>query len=141
MAKKLAKKDLLSITQRVLVIDDDVSLRMLLEIMLKKYYKVITVANGYEALFWLENNEIPDLIIVDINMPRIDGIKFINHLKKSGYYRNIPIIVLSGFYDGDIKKQCAEAGVGDFMIKPFNPSELSEKIADILSNQKNVKYA
>lgn len=141
MAKKLAKKDLVRITQRVLVIDDDMSLRMLLEIMLKRHYGVVTVENGYEALFWLENNEIPDLIIVDINMPRIDGVKFIKHLKRSGYYRDIPIIVLSGFYDGDIKKQCAKAGVNNFMVKPFNPAELSEKIADVLSIRKNVKYA
>lgn len=142
MAKKINKKTLTTSAARILIIDDDASLRMLLEIMLKQHYQVVTVENGYEALFWLENNDIPDLIIADINMPRIDGIKFINHLKKSGYYRNIPVIVLSGHYDVDIKSKCHESGIKDFMVKPFNPSELSNKINSILTSEKaKIKYA
>lgn len=142
MAKKLLKKNIISPNEKILVIDDDASLRMLLEIMLKQDYQVISVENGYEALIWLENNDIPDLIIADINMPKIDGLKFINHLKKSGYYKNIPVVVLSGFYDADIKLRCKDVGVKDFMVKPFNPKELSDKVKLLISSgKKNIKYA
>lgn len=130
-------------SKKVLIIDDDKSLRTLLEVLLKKDYQVQSLENGYEALFWLEKNEIPDLIIVDINMPRLDGLKFINHLKKSGFYRDIPIFVLSGFYDSAIKSKCSEAGVEKFFLKPFNPSELSDQIKYHLygTNSKRIQYA
>lgn len=141
VAKRLTNKKLDSSFKSVLIIDDDASIRMLLEIMLKQQYQVVTVENGYDALFWLENNDIPDLIIADINMPRINGIKFINHIKKSGYYRNIPILVLSGSYDSDNKAQCINAGVSEFMVKPFNPAELSDKINDVISGRQSIKYA
>lgn len=141
MAIRFTKKNINASNERILVIDDDASLRMLLDIMLKQHYQVVTVENGYEALYWLENNEIPDLIIADINMPRIDGIKFINHLKKSGYYRNIPVIVLSGYYDDEVKAKCMEAGVEDFMLKPFNPTALSDKVNSLLEKRQSIKYA
>ena len=125
---------------KILVIDDDSSIRMLLEIILKKNYEVIAVENGFEALMWMENNSIPDLIIVDINMPRINGYQFIHNLKKSGYYRDIPIIVLSGSLDTETKIKCYDLGVKDYYLKPFNPNELLVKVNGILKNQQDLRY-
>ena len=126
---------------KILIIDDDSSIRILLEIIFKKQYEVISVENGFDALLWMENNTIPDLIIVDINMPRINGYQFISNLKKSGYYRDIPVIVLSGLLDTETMNKCNELGVKDFYLKPFNPGELLNKVKAVLKSKQNLKYA
>ena len=80
----------------VLIIDDDFAIRVILHNVLRKDCTPITLSNGLEAVAWLANNERPDLIISDINMPMIDGHTFVKMMSQSGLYRDIPILILSG---------------------------------------------
>ena len=121
----------------MLAIDDEVSIQLILQNYFKNNFTVQTKSNGKEALEWMLEGNIPDIIVADMNMPEMDGYTFISQIRSSGFLNNIPIIILSGSDSSDIKIRCLEAGADDFMIKPFNPKELSARINSILRRSKN----
>lgn len=121
--------------KKVLVIDDELSIRMLLENFLKKTYTVITKSDGMEGLGWLEEGNVPDLIVADIQMPNLDGYEFVKNLRASGYFRHIPIIMLSGIESTSEKIKCLKLGADDYIVKPFNPEELALRIELMISRK------
>jgi DNA-binding response OmpR family regulator len=116
----------------MLAIDDEVSIQLILQHYFKEDFSVITKGNGKEALAWMQEGNIPDIIVADINMPEMDGYTFIDHVRSSGFLKNIPMIMLSGSDSTDNKIRCLEAGADDFMVKPFNPRELAARLNGIL---------
>ena len=89
--------------------------------------------NGFDALTWLDNGNMPDLIISDMEMPYFDGAEFVRSLKVSGYFRNVPVIVLSGSESLENIKTKIPYQIEALMAKPFNPSVLKDKIKIILN--------
>jgi DNA-binding response OmpR family regulator len=110
--------------KNILVIDDDESIRFILKNILQKDYNVETCENGNQGLIYLQNGNIPDLIILDLVMPEIDGFDFLKNIKKSTYFNSIPIIVLSAKENSVEKVKCLKLGADDYIVKPFNPEEL-----------------
>lgn len=121
--------------KKILIIDDELSIRMLLENFLKKEYNVVTKNDGMEGLTWLEEGNIPDLIVADIQMPNLDGYDFIKNLRSSGYFKHIPVIMLSGIESTSEKIKCLKLGADDYIVKPFNPEELSIRIELLISRK------
>jgi len=115
-----------------LVIDDEVTIRTLLDKFLSNQYDVIALENGQEALSWLQSGNMPDLIIVDMEMPSMNGFEFLQQVKSSGYFHSIPVMMLSGIDSSAERVKCLKSGALDFMIKPFNPEELMIKIEILL---------
>lgn len=113
--------------KKVLVIDDEMTMRALLEILLGKQYEVHTVSSAIEALTWLDRN-LPDLIISDVQMPDLDGFGFLKTVREKGYTRNTPIIMLSGKLESKERIKCYQLGAQDYLTKPFNLEELEEVI-------------
>jgi len=113
--------------RKILVIDDEKSICMLLENFLSGDFQVITKADGLSALEWLEGN-LPDLIICDIQMPRMDGYEFLEKMRERGFTRHTPLIMLSGAESSKDRVRCYRLGAQDFLVKPFNPEELMELI-------------
>jgi len=113
--------------KKILVIDDEPSICMLLENFLSKNYEVICKYDGLEALRWLEGN-LPDLIICDIQMPVMDGYLFLEKLRQRGFTKHTPVIMLSGVENSKERVRCYKLGAQDFLAKPFNPEELDELI-------------
>jgi CheY-like chemotaxis protein len=111
----------------ILVIDDELSIRMLLENFLSKDFRVTSAADGLAALEWLEGN-LPELIICDIQMPQMDGYEFLEKVRQRGYTRHTPVIMLSAAESSKDRIKCYKFGAQDFLVKPFNPEELSELI-------------
>ena len=111
----------------VLVIDDDSTIRFLLKSILKEY-EVITMEDGYDALTWLNSGNVPDLILLDIEMPNINGRVLIRRLKSSYKHRNVPIIIMSGTDSKLIKTSFIKLGASDFIIKPFTDIDFLERI-------------
>ena len=109
---------------QILRIDDDEAMCQLLEKLFEKNYNVITKRDGMSAMYWLVSGNIPDLIITDLDMPNIDGGELISNLKKSGYYKDVPFIVITGYNSKDQKIKCMKLGVHDYFVKPFNPKDL-----------------
>lgn len=121
--------------KNILVIDDEISIRILLENYLKKDYNVVTKNDGMDALKWMEEGNIPDLIVADIQMPNLDGYEFIKNIRASGFFKHIPIIMLSGIESSSEKVKCLKLGADDYIVKPFNPEELSVRIEILLSRK------
>ncbi|MFA6125848.1 MAG: response regulator [Bacteroidales bacterium] len=117
--------------KKILVIDDEITIRTLLDKFLSQLYEVTALGNGQEALTWLQGGNMPDLMIVDLEMPSMNGFEFLQQVKSSGFFRSIPVLMLSGVDSSAERVRCLKAGALDFMIKPFNPEELTIKI-DIL---------
>jgi DNA-binding response OmpR family regulator len=121
--------------KKILVIDDELSIRMLLENFLSKTYEVITKNDGMEGVQWLEQGNMPDLIVADIQMPNMNGNDFIINIRSSGYFKEIPLIMLSGIESSQEKVKCLKLGANDYMVKPFNPEELSIRIELLLARK------
>ena len=122
---------------KVLVIEDDAPLCWLLERILRGKYEVIIMNNGLEAWSWLSDGNRVDLIISDVKMPSLDGIELLENLSNSGLFRNIPVIMLSGFEDS--KDQCIGLGAFAYLVKPFEPQKfLAEVNRAIAHHNQNV---
>lgn len=117
----------LTMKHKILIIDDEPSIRLLLENFLSKTYEVIVKSDGMEALEWLEGN-LPDLIICDIQMKNLDGYQFLEKLRQRGFTKHTPVIMLSGVESSKERIKCYQLGAQDFLSKPFNPEELGELI-------------
>jgi len=111
----------------ILVIDDESNIRLLLESFLSPDYNVVCKDDGMDALQWLENN-LPDLIICDIQMPNLDGYQFLGKLRQRDYTKHTPVIMLSGNEASKERIKCYKLGAQDYLTKPFNPEELEELI-------------
>jgi two-component system, chemotaxis family, chemotaxis protein CheY len=107
--------------KRILVIEDDAPLCWLLERILRGKYEVIIMNNGLEAWSWLSDGNSCDLIVSDVKMPSLDGIELLENLSNSGLFKNIPVIMLSGFDDS--KDQCLALGAFAYFVKPFEPQK------------------
>jgi response regulator RpfG family c-di-GMP phosphodiesterase len=119
--------------KRILLVDDEIAILKLLEFILKKDYELIIKNNGFDALTWLDSGNIPDLIISDMEMPYFDGADFVRSLKTSGYFREVPVIVLSGSDSLENIKTRIPYPINELISKPFNPSILKDKIKIILN--------
>ncbi len=121
--------------KKILIIDDELSIRILLENFLRKNYDVIAKNDGMEGLKWMEEGNIPDLVVADIQMPNLDGYEFIKNVRASGYYKDIPLIMLSGIESSNEKVKCLKLGANDYIVKPFNPEELEIRIQLLISRK------
>jgi DNA-binding response OmpR family regulator len=118
--------------KKILVVDDKLSISNLLVQFLSNQYIVESKEDGLTALTWLQQGNVPDLVITDLQMPNMDGVELIKRMKESGYFKDIPIIVLSSKDSSSDRVQCLKLGAEDYVVKPFNPEELSIRIERIL---------
>lgn len=113
--------------KRILAVDDEKTICVILENFLSPDYEVITVNSGVEALSWLNNNH-PDLIISDIQMKEMDGFELLQEIRLMGYLKHTPVIMLSGRTQSSERIKCYKMGAQDYLTKPFNPEELKELV-------------
>ncbi len=123
--------------KKVLVIEDDAPLCWLLEKILSNKYEVIIMNDGMEAWSWLTDNNQPDLIISDLKMPTLDGVELLENLSNSGIFRNIPVIIVSGYEDAAKRKQCLDLGAFTYLVKPFEPQSLMTEVERALLFRKD----
>ncbi len=115
----------------VLAVDDDnVNLATTREV-LSGTYKVILVKKGQQALSYLENGEC-DVILLDINMPEMDGFEVMRRIRQMDKCKDIPVIFLTGDTDSETEARCFKEGAIDFIAKPFVPAVMLHRIGRIL---------
>ena len=117
----------------LLVIDDEPAIRLILEHYFAHAYQVVLTADGPEALAWLERGQQAAAIVLDYEMPLMNGLDFIKRVRLQAAHENTPILVLSGTEDTSTKILCLRQGADDYLVKPFNPEELEIRIQKILS--------
>lgn len=115
--------------ERILVVDDEASIRRILETRLSMIgYEVVTAADGEEALEVFHETE-PDLVVLDVMMPKLDGYGVCQELRKES---DIPIIMLTALGDVADRITGLELGADDYVVKPFSPKELEARIRSVL---------
>jgi two-component system alkaline phosphatase synthesis response regulator PhoP len=124
---------------KILIVDDEEDIVTALSIRLKATgYEVITAFDGMAALSKARDEQ-PNLILLDIMLPKLDGYKVCRMLKFDEKYRHIPIIMITAKVADANKKMGEEMGADSYIIKPFNPEELMSKIKELLSKNKESK--
>ena len=118
--------------RKILVVDDDLDILRLVTFSLEKSgYEVLTAVNGKEGLEKATNDR-PDIILLDLMMPFMDGAEMLERLKETPDMKDVPVIVLTARCEQqDIAAICVH-GVSDYVLKPFNLAELMEKIENVL---------
>ncbi|MGB9562093.1 MAG: response regulator [bacterium] len=117
---------------KILVVDDQESILELLKAILEREnFEVFLAANGFDALDIIAHNEI-DLVITDVSMPELDGFTLLQIIKNR--YPNLPVIVMTGYYDIYTKEEAIKYGASRFLPKPFRP----EEVLKIISNELGV---
>ena len=112
----------------ILAVDDSKAIRFLLQTVLGREYQVITVPDGFSAVYYLSNRTQPDLIIADPQLPDMENWELIHQLSTSGMHSGIPVLVLSGLGRHETEAKCLEYGVVRYFMKPFNPIDLLESV-------------
>jgi DNA-binding response OmpR family regulator len=118
--------------RKLLVIDDEPSIRLILEYYFASQFDVVSKSNGLDAMNWLQDGNIADVIVADVDMPYMNGSEFIRQIRASFLYKDIPLIMLSGKDSSRDKIKCLKEGADDYVVKPFNPEELDIRIENIL---------
>jgi len=117
---------------KILIIEDDVDLATVLQMNLEA--KGYTIALAHDALQGTTSahNEKPDLIILDINLPAGGGLSILKNIKLSVKTKTIPVVVLSGTEDEDLKHKVLHSGIADFIKKPYDLEDLCQRIKNAL---------
>ena len=120
----------------ILLVDDSPTVRKIVKVTLTKIgYRVIMAEDGLEALAKIEDEK-PDLILLDIIMPHLDGYQVCSLIKKNPHYKHVPVVMLSGkdgFFD---KVRGRLAGSTDYITKPFQPHVVTETVEKYLKSEK-----
>jgi DNA-binding response OmpR family regulator len=123
----------------VLIADDSESIRSLLEMILSaEGHTVVQVGDGREALAYLKDNT-PDLLILDVTMPFIDGIEICGRVKRISRLKASPVIILTAHTDDDSKKRALQAGADAFVNKPLAGKNLRQTINEMLEKRETMK--
>ena len=124
--------------KKILLVEDDVFVSDVYQTKLKQEgFDVISAKNGTEAMKKLET-AVPDVILLDIIMPYMDGKEVLARLKESEKWKNIPVIILTNLSQRDDVEEILQKGADDYLIKShFTPSEVVEKIKAVLDKTSN----
>ena len=115
----------------ILIADDEPMNLEILKIMLMDDYEIKCVENGVECIKSIDER-IPDLLLLDFSMPEMDGIEVCKILRSNEKTQNLPIIILSGFASEEHIKNGREAGVNDYVTKPFTQEEILKTVAEYI---------
>ena len=116
----------------ILVVDDDEDLRALVEVMLRgRGYRVVGAASGAQA-YALAVVEPPDLVLMDIGMPDVDGLSTIWRMREDSTLAEIPVVIITAYDSYDLRGEAASAGCKGYLTKPFEPNQLRDVVRSIL---------
>ena len=117
--------------KNILIVDDNKLNLASARRVLSNDYKVIPVMRGEQALTYLENGEC-DIILLDINMPDMDGFEVLSRIRQTERGKNIPVIFLTADNDSETETRCFNEGAIDFIAKPFVPEVMLSRIGRVL---------
>jgi len=122
---------------KILVVEDSHSMRAYLTTMIEAddasdRLEIVEASSGFEALKLLPHHRF-DAILTDINMPDINGLELVSFLKNHPQYKEIPILVISTEGSEEDRRRAAALGAEDYLVKPFEPKDLIEKLSRMLN--------
>ena len=118
----------------ILIVDDSNTARASVEYTLKKgSYEVLSADDGTTGLDVLGKSPTVDMIITDLNMPKMDGIEFIKNVRKFDQYKYTPILMLTTESQDEKKMEGKAAGASGWLAKPFNPNQILDVVKRFLN--------
>ena len=117
--------------ETILVVDDNPAILAMIESALEETYNVIAVTSGMRALRYLENNR-ADLILLDVEMPIMDGIQTLQKIREKQGLSKVPVVFLTARKDGHTVAEGFKLGISDYITKPFEAEEIVERIRRVL---------
>lgn len=125
----------------IMIVEDDVFVSDIYQVKVHvEGYDAIVAMNGMEAVKHLEEGKKPDLILLDIVMPYMDGMETLKRLNANEEWKNIPVIMLTNLSDKSQVEECLSLGAKDYIIKShFTPSEVMAKVYAVLGVQKQAE--
>jgi len=116
---------------KILVVDDDQSLQSIIEMRLRHAgYEVEKAADGEEAMSCMKKSP-PRVVFLDIMMPGMDGFEVLDRIKKDRKTRNVPVVMLTSKNGGEDVQKAMSLGAKDYIVEPFRPGILVEKIKKV----------
>ncbi len=119
--------------KRILIVDDKPTIAKIINVYISELYDCTYYEDPVTAIAWMLEGNRPDLIITDLNMPKMSGVEFIDYIKKNNLFDNIPVVILSSEDSTSQKIALLEKGASDYISKPFNPLELKARLKKILN--------
>ena len=121
--------------KKILIVEDDVFIRDIYEVRFNQEgFEVISAENGLVAMEKLEQGVVPNIILLDILMPHMDGMQVLRKIKASDSWRDIPVIMLTNISEKEKINEGMDLGVSDYLIKShFTPSEVVQKVNTLLN--------
>lgn len=120
-------------SMRILICEDNkLALKTISVVLEREGFKSDTADNGYDALALLKDN-LYDMVIVDIHLPYHSGLELVEYLR-TDLRLDTPVLIVSAFSDPQMQRQAAELGIDGYIIKPFSPTDLVNRIKTILKN-------
>ena len=118
--------------QRILLVEDEDQLRLVLRDLLEREgFTVVEATDGVHALDAIDRDA-PDAIVLDLNLPRLDGYQVLNHIRARAATASIPVLVLTALGDEDSEVKVFQSGANDFIAKPFRPRALSARLKALM---------
>ena len=118
------------IKHSILIVDDEAKLLKSLSLLLRDKFDIVTASNGKEGYEQFKNNPYLSIILLDLNMPVMNGVEMLKKVRSESKYTNI--LIMTGSSDHDWACKCADMKVQGYLKKPFDIEVLNEKINDIL---------
>ena len=120
--------------KKVYLIDDEEVQLTTAELFLKSEYEIHKARSGQEALDYINNNKfVPNIILLDIIMPNMDGWEVFKRMKEIEILKNVPIVFLTSVKEEVKQKEALKMGVADYIVKPYNMTELKSRVKDIIT--------
>jgi CheY-like chemotaxis protein len=119
--------------KKIFLVDDDEIHLAILENILKDKYETITAKSGKDALEYMLSGVVPNLILLDILMPNLDGWETFNRLRAISFLQDVPIVFLTSLSEEAEVEHAQEIGAADYITKPYNKDDLLVRIEKILN--------
>lgn len=118
-------------SKRILIVDDEPDVLKLAAFRLKRWgYEILTASDGQIGLEVIQNEK-PDLVLLDLRLPNMDGVDVCKKVKNDEALKHIPIILFTATADIAVAETAKEVGADGYIVKPFEPEQLLEKIKSI----------
>jgi len=122
-------------TPVVMVVDDSITMRKVTSRVLENHsLEVVTAKDGLDAAEKLRD-VVPDLILLDIEMPRMDGYELLEHVRADARLRHVPVVMITSRAGQKHRKKARDAGANDYLTKPYQEPELVEKVSEMLDRE------